>query len=142
MADGITIDRDVEKMDINALEISKGTYKHFMLKEIFEQPAIIRRVFKGRVNFTEKLLNADAFHGMHNEQFKKVVFVGCGTSYNAGCLGVQFMQEIAGIESSAHIASEYAYQLMFVDDSTLFVFISQSGETADSIEVLKILKEK
>ena len=142
MANGVTIDRDVEKMDVNALEISKGIYKHFMLKEIFEQPVIIRRVFKGRVNFTEKLLNAEAFHGMQHEQFKKVVFIGCGTSYNAGCLGVQFMQEIAGIEASAYIASEYAYQSMFVDDSTLFVFVSQSGETADSIEVLKILKEK
>jgi glucosamine--fructose-6-phosphate aminotransferase (isomerizing) len=142
IAEGITTNRDIEKMDINALEISKGTYKHFMLKEIFEQPTIMRRVFKGRVNFEERLLNAEAFHGMHDEKFQKIVFIGCGTSYNAGCLGVQFMQDIAGIEAVSYIASEYAYQQQFVDDQTLFVFISQSGETADSIEVLKMLKEK
>jgi glucosamine--fructose-6-phosphate aminotransferase (isomerizing) len=70
-------------MDIQALEESKGSYKHFMLKEIFEQPNIIRRIFKGRVDFNKKLLNAEAFHGMQDEQFKKIVFVGCGTSYNA-----------------------------------------------------------
>ena len=83
IANGVVTNRDVEKMDINVLEISKGSYKHFMLKEIFEQPTIIRRVFKGRVNFDEMLLNAEAFHGMHHEKFKKVVFIGCGTSYNA-----------------------------------------------------------
>jgi len=54
-----------------------------MLKEIFEQANIIRRIFKGRVDFNKKFLNAEAFHGMQNEQFKKIVFVGCGTSYNA-----------------------------------------------------------
>jgi glucosamine--fructose-6-phosphate aminotransferase (isomerizing) len=83
IANGVSTERDVEKMDINALEISKGSYKHFMLKEIFEQPAIIRRVFKGRINFEQQSLNAEAFHGMHDEQFKKIVFIGCGTSYNA-----------------------------------------------------------
>lgn len=83
IANGVATSRDVEKMDLDALKISKGTYKHFMLKEIFEQPTIIRRVFKGRVNFDEMSLNAEAFHGMQHEQFQKVVFVGCGTSYNA-----------------------------------------------------------
>jgi len=83
IVNGIETTRDIEKMDVNALEISKGNYKHFMLKEIFEQPTIIRRVFKGRVNFDEMFLNAEAFHGMCNEQFKKIVFIGCGTSYNA-----------------------------------------------------------
>ncbi len=142
IVNGIETTRDIEKMDVNALEISKGNYKHFMLKEIFEQPTIIRRVFKGRVNFDEMFLNAEAFHGMCNEQFKKIVFIGCGTSYNAWCLGVQFMQDIAGIEAVSYIASEYAYQPQFVNEQTLFVFLSQSGETADSVEVLKMLKEK
>ena len=70
-------------MDLEAVAISKGDYKHFMLKEIFEQPAIIRRIYKGRVAFDTKKLMAEAFHGMQDEEFKKVVFVGCGTSYNA-----------------------------------------------------------
>ena len=95
LSNGVSTTRDIEKMDIDALEISKGTYKHFMLKEIFEQPTIIRRVFKGRVNFEQHSLNAEAFHGMQDQHFKKIVFIGCGTSYNAGRLGVQYMQEIA-----------------------------------------------
>lgn len=70
-------------MDIQALEASKGEYKHFMLKEIFEQANIIRRIFKGRADFHTNFLNAEAFHGMQNEKFKKIVFIGCGTSYNA-----------------------------------------------------------
>jgi glucosamine--fructose-6-phosphate aminotransferase (isomerizing) len=94
------------------------------------------------VNFAESLLNAEAFHGMQDEHFKKIVFIGCGTSYNAGTLGVHFMEDIAGIPATSYIASEYAYQNIFVDEETLFVFISQSGETADLIEVLKFLKEK
>lgn len=142
LSEGEKVRRELELLDIEALSVSKGNHKHFMLKEIFEQAVIMRRVFKGRVDFETKVLNADAFHGMQQEQFTSIVFIGCGTSYHAGCLGVQFMQEIAGIQASAHIASEYAYQSLFFDEKTLFVFLSQSGETADSIEVLKMLKEK
>lgn len=141
-ANWIHISRKIEEMDIDSLEASKGNYKHFMLKEISEQPAIIKRICKGRVNFVDKTMNAEAFHGMHDEHFKKIIFVGCGTSYNAGVLWTYFMEDLAGLESSAFIASEYEYQHIHVDDETLFVFISQSGETADSISVLKLLKSR
>lgn len=113
-----------------------------MEKEIFEQPAIMRRICKGRVNFDTKTLMAEAFHGMQDETYEKVVFVGCGTSYNAGWLGSYWIQDLAGMESSAEIASEYEYKPHHINDKTLYVFISQSGETADSIAVLKALKER
>ena len=138
----IKISRKIEDMDIDSLEASKWNYKHFMLKEISEQPAIIKRICKWRVNFVDKTMNAEAFHGMQDENFKKIVFVGCGTSYNAWLLGTYFMEDLAGLESVAFIASEYEYQHINVDDETLFVFISQSGETADSISVLKLLKSR
>lgn len=138
----VPVRKKVEDMDLQALETSKWDYKHFMLKEIFEQPNIIRRIFKWRVDFNQNLLHADAFHGMQDENYKKIIFVACGTSYNAWCLGAYWMQNLAWLESSAEIASEYEYKNIKVDDQTLFVFISQSGETADSIEVLKMLKEK
>jgi len=141
-ANWIKISRKIEDMDIDSLQASKWDYKHFMLKEISEQPAIIKRICKWRVNFVDKTMNAEAFHGMQDENFKKIVFVGCGTSYNAGLLGTYFMEDLAGLESVAFIASEYEYQHINVDDETLFVFISQSGETADSISVLKLLKSR
>jgi len=141
-SNGVPTQKKIEDMDIQTLESSKGEYKHFMLKEIFEQPNIIRRIFKGRVDFNKNFLNAEAFHGMQNEQFKKIVFVWCGTSYNAWCLGTYRMENLAGIDSSCEISSEYEYRNIKVSDDTLYVFISQSGETADSIEVLKMIKQK
>ena len=139
---GIPTQKPFEEMDIKELESSKWDFKHFMLKEIFEQANIIRRIFKGRVDFQNKLLNAEAFHGMQNENFEHIVFIGCGTSYNAGSLGKLWMENLAGIPASCEIASEYEYRNINVNPKTLYVFISQSGETADSIEVLKMIKEK
>lgn len=141
-SNGVPTEKKIEDMDIQALEASKGEYKHFMLKEIFEQPNIIRRIFKGRADFHTNFLNAEAFHGMQNEKFKKIVFVGCGTSYNAWSLGVYRMENLAWIDASCEIASEYEYKNIKVSDDTLYVFISQSGETADSIEVLKMIRNK
>ncbi len=139
---GIPTQKPFEEMDIKKLESSKWDYKHFMLKEIFEQANIIRRIFKWRVDFQNKILNAEAFHGMQNENFEHIVFIGCGTSYNAGSLGKLWMENLAGIPASCEIASEYEYRNINVNPKTLYVFISQSGETADSIEVLKMIKEK
>ena len=141
-SNGVPAKKNIEDMDIQLLEASKWDYKHFMLKEIFEQANIIRRIFKGRVDFNKNFLNAEAFHGMQNEQFKKIVFVGCGTSYNAWCLWTYRMENLAWLDSSCEIASEYEYKNIKVNDNTLYVFISQSGETADSIEVLKLIKNK
>lgn len=141
-ANWINISRKIEDMDIKSLEASKWDFKHFMLKEIFEQPAIIKRIFKWRVDFTDNTMNTDAFHGMQDENFKKIIFVWCGTSYNAGVLWTYYMENLAWLESISYIASEYEYQNIKVDDQTLFVFISQSWETADSIEVLKLLKSR
>ncbi len=141
-SNGIRADRKIEDMDLQLLESSKWDFKHFMLKEIFEQPNIIRRIFKWRVDFNQNTLNAEAFHGMQDEHFKKIVFVGCGTSYNAWCLGSYRMENIAGIDASCEISSEYEYRNIQVRDDTLYVFISQSGETADSISVLKLIQQK
>lgn len=139
---GIPTEKKVEDMDIEILASSKWNYKHFMLKEIFEQPNIIRRIFKGRADFNRNFLNAEAFHGMQDENFKKIVFVWCWTSYNAWCLWTYRMENLAGIDASCEIASEYEYKNIKVNNDTLYVFISQSWETADSIEVLKLIKQQ
>lgn len=141
-SNGVQAERKIEDMDLKLLESSKWDYKHFMLKEIFEQANIIRRIFKGRIDFNKNFLNAEAFHGMQNEQFKKIVFIWCGTSYNAGNLWVYRMENLAGIDASCEISSEYEYKNIKVSDDTLYVFISQSWETADSIKVLKMIQQK
>lgn len=138
----IKISRKIEDMDLESLEVSKWYFKHFMIKEVWEQPNIIRRIFKWRVDFNNYSMNAEAFHGMQNENFQKIVFVGCGTSYNAWLLGSYRVQNLTWLQAECEIASEYEYKNIHVDDQTLFVFISQSWETADSIEVLKLLKSR
>ena len=138
----IDISRKIEDLDVESLESSIGDFKHFMLKEIYEQPTIINRIYKWRINFDDKSMNAEAFHGMQDENFKKIVFVWCWTSYNAWSLWTYFIENLASIESYSYVWSEYEYQKIKVDDETLFVFISQSWETADSIEVLKLLKSR
>lgn len=133
--------RDLEDLDQEALQASKGSYKHFMAKEIFEQPNIIRRIYKGRANFDSLQLTADAFHGMQDEQYKQIHFVSCGTSYHSARLGSLWIEDMTTILTKAHIASEFENRPIRVDDYILHAFISQSGETADSIACLKQIKD-
>ena len=86
LSDGSVTQRNIEDFDQEAMEASKGDYKHFMLKEIYEQPAIMKRIGMGRAHFDNLTLHADAFHGMKTENYKKIVFVACGTSYHSGRL--------------------------------------------------------
>lgn len=137
-----TIIKSLEEIDATVLEASKWDYEHFMLKEIYEQPAIIKRLFKGRVDFDQHLLTAETFYQLSHEAFERVVFIWCGTSYNAGWLWSYWMQDIAGIDATYEIASEMEYKTYTVRKDTLYVFMSQSWETADSIQVLKDIKEK
>lgn len=134
--------RNAEDFDQEALAVSKWSYKHFMLKEIEEQPAIIKRIYKGRINFDTQKLHADAFHGMQHEHYRDIVFVACGTSSYAGVLASYRLQDLAGIQARVEIASEYENKRIFVDDHILHVFISQSGETADSISCLHSVLEQ
>jgi len=141
-SNGDVTKRDIETFDQESLEASKGEFKHFMLKEIYEQPAIIKRIYKGRVSFENNTLHGDAFHGMGNESIKQITTVACGTANNAGRLGTYRFETLSKIPSINEIASEYENKPFFIDDNKLHVFVSQSGETADSLEVLKMLKEQ
>ena len=136
------IQRNPTTLDVWAMEASKWDYEHFMLKEIFEQSAIMRRILMGRVDFAHKTLMAEAFHGMHDEAYERIVLVGCGTSYNAALVWAYWIEHLTGISAKAEIASEYLNKLIPTDVKTLHIFLSQSGETADSIEVLKYIKER
>ena len=141
-ANGEVMKRNIEDFDQEALQASKWDYKHFMLKEIYEQPNTVKRTMQGRVNFDNMSLHADAFHGMSNEDIKKIVTVACGTMSNVWWLWSYRLQNLAGVPTYNEIASEYENKPFFVDSSVLHIFLSQSGETADTLETLKMVKEQ
>lgn len=131
-----------EKIDAENLKAEKWDYKHFMLKEIFEQPKIIQEVLRWRVDIENLRLNAAAFEELHKHSFEKVVFIACWTSYHAWWLGTYLFEDLANMEAKVEVASEFEYKNVKIDPKTLYIFISQSWETADSIEPLKYLKSK
>ncbi len=134
--------KPVEKIDTDNLVADKWDFQHFMLKEIYEQPEVLKNIFRWRVNFENKNLNAKAFQEMDNYNFKNIVFVWCWTSYHAWLVGEYWFDQLTNIKISSKVASEYEYHNIQPDDETLYVFISQSGETADVINTLKQIKQK
>lgn len=116
---------------------SKQNYPHFMLKEIFEQPFSL----SSQVEFYKKTGILNQFTKTFFDNFQKVKIVGCGTAYHASLIGSFYLKKMLGIEASAEIASEYVYNRpIFDNEKTLAIFVSQSGETADTILAQKIAK--
>ena len=116
----------------------KGEYRHFMLKEIFEQPKVVQRTLEGRLGSDHVLVQA--FGPQAAELFGKVrnvQIVACGTSYHAGMVARYWLEELAGIPCQVEVASEFRYRKVVVQPDTLFVSISQSGETADTLAALR-----
>ena len=122
--------------------INKGEYRHFMLKEIFEQPIKIKELLEGHL--TESGVQQETFGPMAPEIFEKVEavqIVACGTSYHAGLVARHWLEGLAGLPCSVEVASEFRYRNKVVAPNTLFVCISQSGETADTLACLRFSKD-
>jgi glucosamine--fructose-6-phosphate aminotransferase (isomerizing) len=120
----------------------KGEYRHFMLKEIFEQPKVVQRTLEGRLGSDHVLVQA--FGPQAAELFAKVrnvQIVACGTSYHAGMVARYWLEGLAGIPCQIEVASEFRYRKVVVQPDTLFVSISQSGETADTLAALRNAKD-
>lgn len=117
--------------------VTKGPYRHFMLKEIFEQSKVLTDTLEGRIN-SLKVLKANfgdrATHVF--PQVKQIHIVACGTSYHAGLIAKYWLESLAGIPTQVEIASEYRYRDVVVPEDTLFITVSQSGETADTLAAL------
>ncbi len=133
-----------EHITWNPMMIEKRGFKHFMLKEIFEQPQVIRDTLQGRISLDTGKVFFDEVELPSNrmEEIKKVVIIACGTSYHAGLLGKYFIENLAGIPVDVEYASEYRYSDFILDKEALVVVISQSGETADSLAALRAIREK
>jgi len=136
------VEREVVDSDVNYDAGGKGQYRHFMLKEIHEQPIAVRNALEGRLSETTVL--DDAFGEGAAELFKTVEHVqiiACGTSYHAGMVAKYWLESMANISCNVEIASEFRYRQSFVRPNSLLVTISQSGETADTLAALRLSKE-
>ncbi len=136
------VEREVKQVETKADSVQRGVYPHYMLKEIFEQPQAVAETLEGRLGATTILPN---IFGVGAEellqQVKLVHIVACGTAYHAGLVASYQVEQLAGIPCKAEIASEYRYRKPVVPSDTLFIAVSQSGETADTLAALKHAKQ-
>ncbi|WP_281998985.1 glutamine--fructose-6-phosphate transaminase (isomerizing) [Priestia flexa] len=138
--DGKVVARDPYTAELDASDIEKGTYPHYMLKEIDEQPLVMRKIIQQYQGADNELhVDEDIVKAMNDSD--RVYIVACGTSYHAGLVGKQFIETWAKVPVEVHVASEFSYNMPLLSEKPLFIFISQSGETADSRAVLVQIKE-
>jgi len=139
---GKLVNRPVQKSKLKAGQTDKGIFDHFMQKEIFEQPQAIRDTLESRI--TNKSVISSSFGQNADEIFNTITqiqIVACGTSYNAALVAKYWIEDIAKIPCNVEFASEFRYRNPIILDNTLFVTLSQSGETADTLEALKTAKK-
>ena len=139
---GDVVEREARDSDIEHDAGDKGEYRHYMLKEIHEQPEAIANTLEGRLG--EQRLNLDILGKAGQnilQQTRAIQIVACGTSYNAGMVARYWFEELAGIPCRVEIASEFRYRKFFVPENCLFITLSQSGETADTLAALQLAKE-
>ena len=135
------VQRKIQPLSDDCHAVSKGEYRHFMLKEIFEQTKVLTDTLEGRIASLEVLrASFGARAAVVFDQIKQIHIVACGTSYHAGLIAKYWLESLAGLPTQVEIASEYRYREVVVPDSTLFITVSQSGETADTLAALSKAK--
>ncbi|EJE8557907.1 glutamine--fructose-6-phosphate transaminase (isomerizing) [Vibrio vulnificus] len=141
-AQGNQVEREIKESEVSHDAGDKGEYRHYMLKEIYEQPVAIQRTLEGRLANGQVVSSA---FGENAEtllsQVKHVQIIACGTSYHAGLVARYWLEEWAGVSCNVEIASEFRYRKSHVFENSLLVTISQSGETADTLAALRLAKE-
>ena len=135
---GTPVTREIRESEVGMQSVSKGAFKHYMMKEIFEQPASIMHTLSGRTAGDSLII--DSFENLNSATLAKVEnihMVACGTSYHAAAVARYWFETYAGIPCAVEIASEYRYRKVSVPPNTLYITLSQSGETADSLAALE-----
>lgn len=142
--DGVKIDRPPVRIAWDIAQAQKGGYKHFMLKEIYEQPAVISNMLKHRLDenkgsicFEELVITPD-----YMKAIEKIAIVACGTAYHAGLTGRYILERLTGIPVEVDVSSEFRYRNPILNDTTLVLAISQSGETADTLAGMREARKK
>jgi glucosamine--fructose-6-phosphate aminotransferase (isomerizing) len=135
---------NIQKIDLGISEIEKGGYDHFMLKEIFEQPRSILDTFRGRVSLDKTSIHLGGLFNVEDKLInaKRIVIIGCGTSWHAGMVGEYLFEDIARISVEVEYASEFRYRNPLIDKDDIVIAISQSGETADTLAAIQLAKDR
>jgi len=139
---GKYVEREIHRSNLSSDAVELGEYRHYMLKEIYEQPVAVSDTLEGRLSGNHLL--AETFGHAADEIFnsiKNVQIIACGTSYHAGLVARYWLEGLAGVATSVEVASEFRYRSHVVPDNCLVITISQSGETADTLAALKYAKE-
>lgn len=139
----LPVERPVSRFEHGAGSAEKGEFKHFMLKEIYEQPAVMKAVLEGRINkghLLEQAFGSEA--GALFDQVKQVQIIACGTSYHAGLIASYWIEQLVGIPCRVEVASEFRYRPVVMPQGTLLLTLSQSGETADTLAALREVKDR
>ena len=139
---GYQVDRPIKTSNLKEGQVDKGHYSHFMQKEIFEQPQAIRDTLESRITKNKVVKSAFGVSAKKIfNQIKQVRIVACGTSFNAAIVAKYWLEDIAKLSCNVEVASEYRYRRPILLNGTLFLTLSQSGETADTLEALKAAKK-
>ncbi|MGO1528078.1 MAG: glutamine--fructose-6-phosphate transaminase (isomerizing), partial [Senegalia sp. (in: firmicutes)] len=140
---GKSIEKEVYVVDWDIEAAEKGGYDHFMLKEIFEQPKAVKDTLSPRLNKNNDIRLDDITLTKEDlDNINRVYIVACGTAYHAGLLGKSLIQKYVNVPVIAEVGSEFRYNNPFIDNKTLMIVVSQSGETADTLAALRMAKEK
>jgi len=142
--DNRVIDHYVHQLEMDLASIEKGGYKHFMLKEIYEQPKSIRDTLRGRLLADQGLIQMDGVYQFQEKlvNASRIIIIGCGTSWHAGLVAEYIFEDLARIPVEVEYASEFRYRNPIITEKDVVIAISQSGETADTLAAIKLAKEK
>lgn len=140
--DGVPMPLDITQVDWDIESAQKGGYEHFMLKEIHEQPEVIRQCLAGRIDDKGELRLDQVFNETVWNEVERVTLVACGTSYHAGLIGKYLFEQLLRLPTDVFYSSEFRYGDPVLSPRTLAIMISQSGETADTLAALKLCKER
>lgn len=141
---GLEVSPYIQELQLNLEQIEKGGYNHFMLKEIYEQPEVIRDTFRGRLLADKGIIKMAGIED-NLEKFlnaKRIIIAACGTSWHAGLVAEYMIEEFARIPVEVEYASEFRYRNPIINEDDVLIAISQSGETADTLAAIKLAKEK
>ena len=141
-SEGNLVNRKIITSQLKEGQVDLGNYDHFMQKEIFEQPQAVRDTLESRITNDSVVISAFGYKAEKIfSEIKQVQIIACGTSYNAGIVAKYWLEDIAKITCNVEVASEYRYRRPILLNGTLFITLSQSGETADTVEALKTAKK-
>lgn len=142
--ENIASDKEEIELDFNLDRIDRGGFEHFMLKEIFEQPEVMKDVMGGRVRLSEKRVKLGGIEDYLDrlKRARRIVICACGTSWHAGLIGEYLLEEFARVPVETEYASEFRYRNPVLGQDDVVIVVSQSGETADTLAALRLAKEK